>query len=90
MAVAAVDRVIWPVDARRGMFERAALLLRTTAALYREADPLGAHARPANYEAAAGVRISPPWYTSAVIQLPGMPEILTVTRRHRPPSLPTA
>jgi uncharacterized membrane protein YccC len=39
LVVAAVDRLLWPVDARRGMREREALLMRDVAALYRESDP---------------------------------------------------
>jgi uncharacterized membrane protein YccC len=39
LVVAAVDRLLWPVDARRGMRERGALLMRDVAAIYREPDP---------------------------------------------------
>jgi uncharacterized membrane protein YccC len=39
LVVAFVDRLVWPVDARRGMVERAVLLMRDVAALYREPDP---------------------------------------------------
>ncbi len=39
LVVGAVDRVVWRVDARRGMWRRAALCLRDAAALYRERDP---------------------------------------------------
>ncbi|MCU1279923.1 MAG: hypothetical protein JWM53_3469, partial [bacterium] len=39
LVVGAVDRVVWPVDARRGMLQRAALMMRETAELYREPDP---------------------------------------------------
>ena len=39
LAVGAVDRAIWPVDARFGMLRRGALMMADTAALYRERDP---------------------------------------------------
>lgn len=39
IAIFVVDRLLWPVDARQGMRERAALLMRDAAALYRESDP---------------------------------------------------
>jgi uncharacterized membrane protein YccC len=39
LVVAVVDRVVWPVDSRRGMWRRASAMLRETAALYRERDP---------------------------------------------------
>jgi uncharacterized membrane protein YccC len=39
LVVAVVDRVVWPVDARRGMFRRAVLMKRQAAVLYRERDP---------------------------------------------------
>jgi uncharacterized membrane protein YccC len=39
LVVALVDRVIWPVDARRDMVNRAVLMMRDVAALYREPDP---------------------------------------------------
>ena len=40
LVVGAVDRVVWPVDARRGMVARAVSMMRDVAALYREPDPL--------------------------------------------------
>jgi uncharacterized membrane protein YccC len=39
LVVGAVDRLVWPVDARRGMWHRASLLMRAAALVYREADP---------------------------------------------------
>jgi uncharacterized membrane protein YccC len=39
LIVGVIGRVVWPVDPRRGMWRRAALLLREAAALEREADP---------------------------------------------------
>jgi uncharacterized membrane protein YccC len=39
LLASAVDRVVWPVDARRGMWQRTALMMREAAALYRERDP---------------------------------------------------
>jgi uncharacterized membrane protein YccC len=38
LVVAGVDRVVWPVDARLGMWQRAAAMMRAAAALYRERD----------------------------------------------------
>jgi uncharacterized membrane protein YccC len=39
LVVGVVDRVVWPVDARLGMWRRAALMMRAAATLYRERDP---------------------------------------------------
>jgi hypothetical protein len=39
LVVAVVDRVVWPVDARRDMVERATLMMGDVARLYREPDP---------------------------------------------------
>ena len=39
LVVGAVDRVVWPVDSRLGMWRQASLMLRAAAALYRERDP---------------------------------------------------
>src|SRR5262249_57235461 len=39
LMVGAVDRVVWPVDARSGMVNRLVLMMRDTAAFYREPDP---------------------------------------------------
>ncbi len=39
LVVGAVDRILWPVDARRAMLQRAAFIMRETAELYRERDP---------------------------------------------------
>jgi uncharacterized membrane protein YccC len=39
LVIGAVDRVVWPVDARRSMLQRAALIMRESAELYRERDP---------------------------------------------------
>ena len=39
LVVGVVDRVVWRVDARRAMLQRAAFVMRETAELYRERDP---------------------------------------------------
>jgi uncharacterized membrane protein YccC len=39
LVVGAIDRVVWPVDARLGMWGRAASLMREAATLFRERDP---------------------------------------------------
>jgi hypothetical protein len=39
LVVAVVDRLIWPVDARAGMWRRASLMMRAAAAVCREGDP---------------------------------------------------
>jgi hypothetical protein len=39
LVVGAVDRVVWPVDARRGMWQHAAWMMREAAILYRQRDP---------------------------------------------------
>jgi hypothetical protein len=39
LVVGVVDRVVWPVDARLGMWRRASLMMREAASLCRERDP---------------------------------------------------